>query len=289
LEAEAKVHGKQVAQFFALKLRNKDKESMLKRIVERLDSLAQQRDLLNLNGSVRGKTLHMFPTTSLVNESEVFGRDKDKEELMKFLLPGNAREVVVIAIVGICGVGKTTLTQLSYNDSKVKKVLDLRTWAYVSEEFNVFKITRTIYESITSSDCNVRDLDVLQVKLKQGLKGKKFLLVLDGIWNVNSSDWDLLSRPLTTCRSRILVTTHNQSVASIMAAVVTYPLPHLSFGACCSLFAKHAFNTRDPAEHPTLKRIGEEIVKKCKDLPLAAKTLGASCIQKRKLRNGIEY
>lgn len=71
---------------------------MLKKIVERLDSLSNQRDLLNLNGIVRGKPSCMFPTTSLVDESKVFGRKKNKGELMEFLLAGSVRELVVIAI-----------------------------------------------------------------------------------------------------------------------------------------------------------------------------------------------
>ena len=181
LEAEAKANGKQVTpgQFSVLNPHNQ--ESMLKKIVERLDSLSNQRDLLNLSGVGRGKPSCMFPTTSLVDESEVFGREKNKEELMEFLLAGSVRELVVIAIVGICGVGKTTIAQLLYNDSKVDEHFELRAWAYVSEEFDVLNITRTIFESITPSDCNVRDLNVLQVKLKQKLKGKRFLLVLDGI------------------------------------------------------------------------------------------------------------
>ena len=234
LEAEAKANGKQVApgQFSVLNPRNQ--ESMLKKIVERLDSLSNQRDLLNLNGIVREKPSCMLPTTSLVDESKVFGREKNKEELMEFVLAGRVRELVVIAIVGICGVGKSTISQLLYNDSKVEEHFELRAWAYVSEEFDVLNITRTIFESVTPCDCNVRDLNVLQVKLKQKLKGKRFLLVLDGIWNVNFSNWDLLSRPLSVGAhgSKIIVTTRNQSVASIMHAVVTYPLPQLSFEAC---------------------------------------------------------
>ena len=163
-----------------------------------------------------------------------------------------------------------------YNDARVKKHFRLRAWAYVSEQFDVFKVTRTIFESVTSMHCNDIQLDVLQVKLKERLMRKRFLLVLDDTWNENFIFWDLLSRPLKAgpYGSRVIVTTRNQSVASLMRPVFTHRLLHLSHAECWSLFAKHAFSTSNPDEYPTFKGISEEIVKKCAGLPLAAKTLG---------------
>ena len=201
--------------------------------------------------------------------------DRHKSELKSNLLTVNALEnrIPVIAIVGIGGVGKTTLAQVLYNDSEVMNEFELRVWAYVSEEFGVFEATRTIYESVTLEDCNVIDLNLLQIKLQEKLKGKKFLLILDNIWNEKYIDWDLMSSPLKhgAPGSRIVVTTRSQRVAALMGAFVTYPLSHLSDEDCWLLLAK-AFGTSN-YEGP-LKSIGEKIVNKCNGLPLAAKTLG---------------
>ena len=251
----------------------------LKKILERLQNLAARRDLLNLKGSARVKPSPRHQTTSLLDESEVFGRDEDKEELIKRLLGGPAQEngIPVIAIVGLPGVGKTTLAQLLYNEPRVKEYFDkFRAWVHVSEELDVLKVTRTILESVDSENCHFADLNVLQVKLQMALSGKSFLLVLDDMWNENLFDWDLLSAPFKAgaCGIKIIVTTRNQGVASIMRAIATHHLQQLSEKDCQSLFEKYAFGTSNPDEHPDLKRIGHKIAKKCQGLPLAAKTLG---------------
>ncbi|CAL5361697.1 unnamed protein product [Camellia sinensis] len=233
-----------------------------------------------------------LPTTSLVDESGVCGRDNDKEDVIKLLLSdeasGGNQKIDVIAIVGMGGVGKTTLAQFLYNDGRVDDHFDMKAWVCVSDEFDVVRVTRTILEAVILQrsdmmDLSKKDLNQLQVKLKECLSGKKFLIVLDDVWNENYDNWDSLRSPFGYGEhgSRIIVTTRNESVSSIMQTVPIHRLQQLSDEDCWKLFAKHAFDKGDCGAHPNLERIGKEIVKKCKGLPLAAKTLAGLLRSKR--------
>ncbi|KAJ9687337.1 hypothetical protein PVL29_016001 [Vitis rotundifolia] len=255
-------------------------ESRVDEITDTLEYLSQKKDVLGLKKGVGENLSKRWPTTSLVDESGVYGRDVNREEIVKFLLSHNAsgNEIGVIALVGMGGIGKTTLTQLVYNDRRVDRYFDLKAWVCVAEEFDLLRITKTIVKAIDSGASDDNDLNLLQLKLKERLSRKKFFLVLDDVWNENYNNWDRLQTPFTVGLpgSKIIVTTRSDKVASVMRSVRIHHLGQLSFDDCWSLFAKHAFENGDSSLHPELQEIGKEIVKKCKGLPLAAKTLGGA-------------
>ncbi|RVW37842.1 putative disease resistance RPP13-like protein 1 [Vitis vinifera] len=118
------------------------------------------------------------------------GRDEIQKEMVKWLLSDNttADKMGVMSIVGMGGSGKTTLARLLYNDEGVKEHFDFKAWVCVSTEFLLIKLTKTILEEICSPPSSADDLNLLQLQLKEKLSNKKFLLVLDDVWNLKSRD-----------------------------------------------------------------------------------------------------
>lgn len=136
---------------------------------------------------------------------------------------------------------------------------------------NIIRFIATADQPVNGTD----ELGLLQEKLKNQMSGKKFLLVLDDVWNENYSDWDSLSLPFEAGApgSQIIVTTRNRDVAAIMGSVRDYPLKDSTKDDCLQVFTQHCLGMRDFSMQQSLKDISKKIVIRCNGLPLPAKTL----------------
>ncbi|KAL9269550.1 putative disease resistance protein RGA1, partial [Drosera capensis] len=215
---------------------------------------------------------------SYIHEDEVIGREHDKEAIMRMLLdPPEVEETVsVVCLVGMGGLGKTALAQDVYNDEAVRNAFHVRLWVCVSEEFDIKVIIQKILRSATNTSPDNQDLDQLQSKLREVVCNKKYLLVLDDVWNESREEWLKLRRLLVGCDkgSRILVTTRSHIVADIMTdGIPRYDLQGLSTEKSWSLFEKLAFKHGQEQQSPSLVKIGKEIVEKCGNVPLAIRAL----------------
>ncbi|KAL4607938.1 hypothetical protein ACB092_09G211600 [Castanea dentata] len=255
----------------------------IKDIRKRVDDIAALKDKFNLAERLEDrKIINMHQrrdmTHSFVNPQNVIGRDDDKEEIIDLFMDpfeNAGRNVNVIPIVGIGGLGKTTLAKLVYNDERVVSHFQLRMWVCVSEDFNVTRLIKEILKSAKVTIDENLGIDQWKTSLRELLKDKKFLLVLDDVWNEDHNKWiELEDLLLGGCNgSKIIVTTRNDSVATIMGTTPTFNLDGLSQDDCLSLFVTLAFQEGGEEQYPNLLEIGKEIVEKCKGVPLAVKTL----------------
>ncbi|XP_060961085.1 putative disease resistance RPP13-like protein 1 [Cannabis sativa] len=175
----------------------------MEEILKRLEYLANQIGNLNLDDK---NVCEVEPLkrsrakTSLPDEPELYGRNTDEDALMKLLMPDedSNEKICVIPIVGMGGIGKTTLAQILFNDERVN--------------------------------------------LTEKVTGKKFLIVLDDIWEEYSEEWKEVMKPFHSGArgSRIIVTTRNEKVADIIQTAHTHHLKELSKDECWKLFAKAA-------------------------------------------------
>ncbi|CAJ2634549.1 unnamed protein product [Trifolium pratense] len=225
-------------------------------------------------------------TSSIIAEPKVYGREDDKEKIVEFLLnqESDSNSLSVYPIVGLGGVGKTTLAQLVYNDQRVSTTnFHTKIWVCVSEAFSVKRILCSIIESIKNEKCDAFDLDVIQRKVQELLQGKRYLLVLDDVWNKNEElefglsqeKWNQLKSVLSNGSkgSSCLVSTRDEVVASIMGTCQAHHLSGLSENECWLLLKQYVFGD-DIEEQVELVEIGKDIAKKCGGLPLAAQALG---------------
>lgn len=254
----------------------------LKSIQEKLDDLVNKMSSFQFKEIVlldRSQTLERRQTGPYVDESEIFGRTQDLETLVDFVLCSSSYGVKVsaLSVVGIGGIGKTTLAQLVYNDKRVERNFDLRIWISVCQEFNVKKIMNEILDYAAKQKCESKQLGVLQTELHESLNGKRYILVLDDVWNEDQDEWEKLQYPLKSGAegSKIIVTTRSIKVATIVSTISPYTLKALDDDDCWTLFNKRAFSDGEPDNYPNLLEIGKQIVKKCRGVPLAAKILGS--------------
>jgi NB-ARC domain/Leucine rich repeat len=254
----------------------------IRKIKKQFEDISRDREALRLraeDGERRNTygegslslTSHMF------DESAIFGRKLDKEKILGLVLSSDAgHELMVIPIIGMGGIGKTTMAQMVYSDPLVKENFDLRVWVHVSPNFDVMKMTKDILESVIGNvHSTLTGLSVAQTILKELVKGRRLFLVLDDVWNERGNLWELLLQPLRAAKvMKIIVTARNKHVTEIMQTADVHLLGRLPEHESWLLFEHYAFGGQGTVQSSSLVKIGKEIVTKCGGLPLAVKTVG---------------
>ncbi|CAN6242227.1 unnamed protein product [Urochloa humidicola] len=217
-----------------------------------------------------------IPTDSVDIAEE--SRAKEKNHLVGRLLARASSDILtVLPIVGMGGLGKTTLAQLIYNDPAIQKHFELRLWVCVSDEFDVDFLADKIVKKIGSEASGSSALH----RLQNAVSGKRYLLILDDVWNRDEpSKWEKLKSYLQHggSGSSVVTTTRDEAVAKLMMGTPegAYKLGSLDEECIGKIIKRRAFGSKQEKEWPDelVKMVGE-VGKRCAGSPLAATALGS--------------
>uniref|UniRef100_A0A0D9XAE1 Rx N-terminal domain-containing protein n=1 Tax=Leersia perrieri TaxID=77586 RepID=A0A0D9XAE1_9ORYZ len=231
----------------------------LSNVLKKIDELVEEMNKFGLVERAESLQLSYRQTHSGLDKSvEIFGRDHDKEVMVEILMEQqDEQKLCVLPIVGM------------------------------GDNFEVVSLLKAIIELATDKRCKVSDtIELLRRQLEEAIGRKRFLLVLDDVWNEDEVKWDEDLRPLLNSvggpGSIIVVTTRSQRVASIMKTRQSHELARLSEDESWELFSRRAFGKVQ--EQTCLVTIGKRIAKKCKGLPLALKTMDGLMSSKQQVQ-----
>ncbi|KAJ3680090.1 hypothetical protein LUZ60_016368 [Juncus effusus] len=272
---------KQMAQsWFSFRTSN-SLEQKIEKIRERYHEIGEGRNNFRLreeDGMRRPQPSWLNPSSSLPKNHQLHGRKEEKNKVIDLLLNGDIINAYsTIPIVGMAGIGKTTLVQHIYLEESIQSAFDLKIWVYVSQQYNVVEVTRKIIEGIEHVSPNIFELDPLHLSIIGHLKGKRFLLVLDDMWDEDPERWRCLQAPLNHGEkgSKVIVTTRSIKVGQ-MLNTKRVDLCCLSDETCWAVCWERACRGNRTNLDTNMIEIGKTLSAWCKGLPLAAEAVGAA-------------
>ncbi|XP_057775502.1 putative late blight resistance protein homolog R1A-3 [Salvia miltiorrhiza] len=210
-------------------------------------------------------------STSTVKESMMLGFD---EVFLQVLdrLTGGQRSRQIIPIMGMGGIGKTTLARHVFEHALVKQHFDICAWTTISQTYNVRETLREVLFQASGDSSSDLSEGELGLKLYQYLWGRRYLIIVDDMWSIEV--WDKIRSffPDGNDGSRIIVTTRLSNLTSQLGESYGVGMRFLDEASSWDLFCKTVFGGESfPHE---LEDIGKKIVANCKGLPLSIATIG---------------
>ena len=229
------------------------------------------------------------PALHASDSSHVVLMELEKDAIMHLLDPEREKRRSVVSIVGMGGLGKTTLAKKVFKDPQIKNRFDCAFWIDVSQDYNDVKLLKDLLRQIFAGgteDYAKMKKNKLESRLHDWLLGKTYLIVMDDVWDAKV--WRIIEKhlPDKPNGSKVLITTRRHEVADAAdpdRATRAYKLRFLNQEESRELFFIKAIPVEKERSDCTgrLKELGEEMADKCGGLPLALVVMGGLVSQKQ--------
>ncbi|KAH0681858.1 hypothetical protein KY289_019610 [Solanum tuberosum] len=208
------------------------------------------------------------------------GHEEDEAKMIDQLLDKLESKLDVISIVGMPGLGKTTLAKKVYNNTLVASHFNVRAWCTVSQKYNKSKVLGEILQQVTGSGGKESE-DGLAEKLRVALYDKRYLIVLDDVWDIATGEMLIACFPKVERGNRVILTSQSSEVGlKVKWRSDPLHLQLLTLGKSWELFEKRVLGEGScPAE---LSDVGHQIVEKCQGLPLAVVLIAGVIVRGKK-------
>ncbi|CAN1245925.1 Putative disease resistance protein RGA4 [Linum grandiflorum] len=264
-----------------------DIASRIKELYEDLEHIDESKNMFNFTATP-AVTIKSLETSSNIIFSYVKGREEEIKILKEKLLHVSDG-VQSISIQGTGGFGKTTLAKLLYNDEAVKSVFDKnRIWVCVSDTFDPSVVAGIIIKQLSGNDPNSNTLSSMFKQIHDDIEGKRFLLILDDVWEGNHTKWQELQYAISSGSpgSKLLVTTRKGEVSRALSCIEddVILIGKVPDDVCEAIFTQVAFHGWNAMDKERVEGLCKDAVGKCDGSPLAAKVLGG-VMQGKKSKN----
>ncbi|CAL5421392.1 unnamed protein product [Camellia sinensis] len=266
----------------------------IEEVKRKVKAISERRNAFSFKRIEEATTLQTWNDPRLaslfLDDTDVVGIENPKSLLISWLVNGE-QNLTAVSVVGMGGVGKTTLVKKVYDSQAVKKSFDRHAWITVSQSFTTAELLRATLkdfleekqEPIPEGLDTMGEIQLIN-KLRAYLQQKRYVVVFDDVWNRDAWESVKFALPDCCCGSRIIFTTRIGDVAAaIEIAGHVYHLHPLPEEEAWTLFCKKAFRGESNGICP--KELGEmsyRILNKCGGLPLAIVTIGSLLSKKNK-------